>query len=576
MRNLINMTLPPEALFLNPWREPGMQLLLEPDVIWQPITGANIQGFAVSQYGRVNQKLRSLIKHRQKHETFDKAVEYGVVPVVLEEAGFRKSNLLAQGRVLLNGSSGIRAINRFRKENSQSSFDPDKVLFDYFQRKRDENAQREIPLYTGLLDSGLPFAVPCRNTFNFYHFISESLSQLTVLDGLDFQGDIYFHYPNPEDKRQTFCAAFVEALFPEFEGRVHFERVPKDYDRVLTAFDLLGAAGQAPEAMFEGLDQLASDRMTRMGGASNPELNSIFAMNGCTSTLRALRDRALRAIEGQDFSYLPKRVYFGRDESKSRARPMAGEETLLEHLGLFGFSHVTFENLAPLEQIALMAQAEMVIGYHGAGFTNMLWANPQTVVIELGTLQTAQIRWGDFWPHAHAAGCTYVNFFCDMDSDTPLAEPNFKKDGLVPVDLSERALAQVMAFVVTMLGHLPDLQSADMLSDLAQQVLQAGASEQAVALLVAHKDLVSRHSDLCLLLADAHKNLDQPKDELLALDRAFKADPKRWQTLVRIIWCANRCERPQVIRWALSRLQLHFPDRHAAFVGNHEWVRHVA
>ena len=88
--------------------------------------------------------------------------------------------------------------------------------------------------------------------------------------------------------------------------------------------------------------------------------------------------------------------------------------------------------------------------------------------------------------------------------------------------------------------------------------------------------LVARSATLCLVKADCHKALGETKSELVALDGAFKADPSRWQTLIRIIWCANNCDRPQVIRWALSRLKADFPDRHAAFVGDHDWIRYVA
>ena len=299
-------------------------------------------------------------------------------------------------------------------------------------------------------------------------------------------------------------------------------------------------------------------------------------MNTVNSSLIALRERALAATRGQRYDHLPRRFFVGRDTRKSRTRFMAGEDLLFEHLQMFGFEYVVFENLSPLEQIALMAQAEVMVSYHGAGFTNMLFAHPDAVVIEIGTLQTAQHRWGDFWPHANAAQCTYVSFFADFNTENPLSEPDFATDGIVPVNLSEEAAGQVMAFVVTMLGHQPKLRTVAALERTARQVFQAGRVQAALALLEAHPDLVARAAALCLLKADCHKDLQEPKSELVALDAAHKADPARWQTLVRMIWCAKQCDRPQVIRWALSRLKTDFPARHAAFVGNHAWVRYVA
>lgn len=107
-------------------------------------------------------------------------------------------------------------------------------------------------------------------------------------------------------------------------------------------------------------------------------------------------------------------------------------------------------------------------------------------------------------------------------------------------------------------------------------MLRAGAGDQALTLLAAHEQMVKGNMELCILVADCHKALDQPKSELIALEQAFKADTSRWQTLVRIIWCANRCERVQVVRWALARLAADFPERHDAFVANHDWLRFVA
>jgi hypothetical protein len=397
-----------------------------------------------------------------------------------------------------------------------------------------------------------------------------------VLDGLDFQGNIFFHFPNGEEKQQPFTQAFVDALFPEFEGRVFFERAPKDYDRVLTAFELSGAHYQLPHEITDGIKRHVPGDAGEKDKLREISSRSVIAMNSVSAPLFALRGRALKAIKDHDFSHLPKRFFVGRDDRKSRARHMAGEELLFEHLELFGFEYVVFENLSPLEQIALMAQAEVMVSCHGAGFTNMLFASSDAWVIELGTFQTAQHRWGDFWPLAHVSQCKYVSFYADYHTETPLVEPNFGVDGIVPIALSEMATAQVMAFIVTVLGQYPRLNGAGTLATLAKQVLQAGAADHALGVLDAHAGMVALHADLALLKADCHKELGEPKSELVALDMAYKADRQRWQTLVRMIWCANTCDRPQVIRWALSRLQIDFPDRHNTFVSNHEWVRHVA
>jgi hypothetical protein len=576
LRNKIELNFPPDALFLNPWEDPGFRLLLEPEFIWRPMPAATIEGFAVSAHKEINKKITSFLAATKRQKVFRKAIEFGAVPVVLQRASFRKSYIMVSDRLLLSGASGTRLINRYRWDNEDADFDVEMKLELYLSECRTQNAKKELPVYSGILEPDVHFAVECRNTFNFYHFITESLPQLTLLDNLDFQGNIYFHFPNAEEKQRPFAEAFVAALFPEYEGRVFFERAPKDYDTVLTAYDFVGSHAQMPPEFLDGLADYAPEEIVRDDKLLNIRSSSVLAMNSVSSMLLALRARALSAIEGQDFSHLPKRFFVGRDTRQSRERHMAGEDFLFDHLSLFDFGYVVFENLHPLEQIALMANAEMMISYHGAGFANMLFANPQAYVIEIGTLQTAQYRWGDFWPLANASQCKYINFFADFQTEDPLSEPDFANDGIVPVAISEKAVSQIMAFVVTVLGHTPQLKSAGSLIGLARQLLQVGAGDRAVKLLEQHALLVNDDVDLCLLKADCHKQQDEPKSELLALDQAFKADPMRWQTLVRIIWCANRCDRPQVIRWALSRLKSEFPERYSVFVENHQWVRYIA
>ncbi len=577
MRNKIDMSLAPEDTFLNPWQDEGFRLLAEPDFFWRAVEPAIIEGIPASALDEINARITSTIKGIRRNRRFDRAIEFEAVPAILKSASIRKSIVLAGGRVLLSGAAGTRAVNRYRRENAVAGVvEAEEEMTQYFERCQEENADRLFPLYSGRLDSGVPFVIECRNTFNYYHFVTESLCQLTLLDGQDFEGDIYFHYPNHEKKHRPFIHTFVEALFPEYQGRVHFERAPKEYDLALTGYDLLSTYPFAPSSLFDGLHDAAGGPTLYKGANSNIANWRMIAANGYGTPLLALRKRALKAIEGHDFSYLPKRFFVGRDDRVSRVRHMAGEDLLFEHLQLFGFEYVVFENLSPLEQIAIMAQAEVMMSYHGAGFTNMLFASPDTYVIELGTLQTAQYRWEDFWPLAHAAQCKYINFFCDYFSETPLLEPDFKKDGIVPVSISDRAVAQVMAFVVTILGHQPELKSAGRVAELIGALMLAQETDRAGEVLEAHKDLLPGNFDLCLQAADYYKKMDLPKQELVALDLAVKADPNRWQTLIRIVWCAHRVERPQVIRWALSRLKLEFPDRHTAFVSNHEWLRYVA
>lgn len=576
MGNSFDTSLPPQDALLNPWQDGGIAFLAEPEFIWREVTPATIEGFAASEHDEINTRINAILRNTKTTRRLGRAFEYESVPVMLSAASFWKSFVFAQDRVVLSGAAGTRALNHYRRQNLKADTRIDTGLDRYFAQCKAENETLSLPQHAGLIEQDTAFAISCRNTFNYFHFTTEALCQLTLMDGMEFQGEIFFHYPNHDDKTRPFTKAFVEALFPEFAGRVHFERCPKEYDQVITGYDLLNTYPYAPDGTFADLKRRIGKNVLDDDARSDLANARIIAANGYSTALMSLRKRGLEAIADHDFSHLPKRFFVGRDDRKSRVRHMGGEDLLIEHLQLFGFEYVVFESLSPLEQIALMAQAEMMVSYHGAGFANMMFARPDAYVVELGTLQTAQYRWEDFWPMAHVSGCRYINFFCDFLDDDPMIEPDFKKDGIVPVSLSETAVAQVMAFIVTVLGHEPELKSPDKLLEVGRAVLAADAPERAIALLDRHAEMIPYNLELCLFAADCHKKLEDPKNELVALDQAYKADRNRWQTLIRIIWCANHCDRPQVIRWALSRLEVDFPDRYSAFIGKHEWVRYVA
>ncbi len=565
---------PPDRLFLNPGQYSGIFALCEPDFLWRPHDRAVILGVPASADDEMNGRIGRFVSYTARHKTFAQAVEFNTIPVLLEGAEFRKSYVMANGRFVLSGASGIRLQNRYCWINRDAGEDAEAALADWFGMCASVN-RRVMPVASSL-PRDLPVAIDCRNTFNYYHFLTESLSQLGVLVNAGFTGPVRFHFPNHPDKTRAFAAGHARALFPEIADRIEFVRSPAAYDRVIAACTLNSAYFQYGDDLVPSIDHLVPSRAMWQGRAATRAAQGLLSMNAVDSALVALRNRALEAISGQDFSYLPRRFWVGREPGHARPRQMAGEDELFEMLSPFGFERIAFETLSPLEQIAIMANAEMMIAAHGAGFTNMLFAGPQTTVIELGTLQTAQFRWGDFWKLAHVAGCRYVSFFADYARDGSRGDPSFAVDGIVPVSLSRRGLAEVMALVVTLLGHLPRLNRREPLQRLAERLLHLGAADAALALLDAHRGAEKGHGALLLLRAECHRRLGQASDELAALRLAFAADPGRAQTLVQIVWCARKAQSPESVRWALSELHARFPDRHADLVRDRAWMRRLA
>lgn len=74
------------------------------------------------------------------------------------------------------------------------------------------------------------------------------------------------------------------------------------------------------------------------------------------------------------------RIYISRENANRRR--VANRAEIMAVLSDYGFESVVLEDLVVEEQAALFATAEIVVGPHGAGFTNLMYAR-ETSVIEL-------------------------------------------------------------------------------------------------------------------------------------------------------------------------------------------------
>jgi hypothetical protein len=74
VRNKIDLSADPDALFLNLWTEATLKLLEPPEYIWRAREGGIIEGFAVSDHAAINDKTEAFVRSAQKHKSFRKPV----------------------------------------------------------------------------------------------------------------------------------------------------------------------------------------------------------------------------------------------------------------------------------------------------------------------------------------------------------------------------------------------------------------------------------------------------------------------------------------------------------------------
>ena len=78
---------------------------------------------------------------------------------------------------------------------------------------------------------------------------------------------------------------------------------------------------------------------------------------------------------------LGKKIYISR--SKAKNRQVINEARVTKLLSTQGFQTVFLEQMSVLEQIAVFANAEVIIAPHGSGLTNLVFCSPDTRVVEL-------------------------------------------------------------------------------------------------------------------------------------------------------------------------------------------------
>jgi capsular polysaccharide biosynthesis protein len=77
-----------------------------------------------------------------------------------------------------------------------------------------------------------------------------------------------------------------------------------------------------------------------------------------------------------------RRLYVGRGDKK-RTRRVENEAEVLAALAPLGFESIDPGRLSPADQVRAFAEAECIVGAHGAGLTNLAFCSPGAAVVEL-------------------------------------------------------------------------------------------------------------------------------------------------------------------------------------------------
>lgn len=431
-------SLPPAEFFFVPGRDPGLAYVEAPDWVMRRATGARIRQIAASDFPEVQARIERRLEPRWVAPENNITFEFNTVPVVLQQAAHRSSYASAQGRWIMNGAAGDRLIEKYLSSNP--GMPAERQVNRLFAEAREAGAS--VPRWKGRT-SDLDVVIECRNQHNFYHFLSEALCQLTHFAAMRHKPRITFQCR--KGPVRAFPMRFVEALFPELAGRVTFVDGQVAADRVLAPYNHRHYQYQVGDARVDAEIATAEPRDEWWGrvGAHRPR-RKFVSKNSFDTSLRKLRERGLSLLDPKTVAELPRRIIVSRDPSQgARDRELEGAEAMADALRPHGFVEVYFERMDPLQQIATMQAADIMIAGHGAGFAHMVFSRPDALVIEIGTAQTQAHRWGDFLPNAHVSGCSYTTVFADIAGVAPGEVPPMDQ-GHRGVRIGRRALDAVV------------------------------------------------------------------------------------------------------------------------------------
>jgi hypothetical protein len=125
------------------------------------------------------------------------------------------------------------------------------------------------------------------------------------------------------------------------------------------------------------------------------------------SALVWLRKRILAGLDAKGERDASGKIFISR--SKAALRRVLNEEELMSFLAPLGFKSYCLEDLSFSEQVKLFAGAKTIVGPHGSGMTNMVWAHPGASVIEL--LPENRLH-PDYFQLSRALGLSYTAVIC--------------------------------------------------------------------------------------------------------------------------------------------------------------------
>lgn len=172
---------------------------------------------------------------------------------------------------------------------------------------------------------------------------------------------------------------------------------------------------------------------------SDSEIKRLIVTPSCLEmpkwTCRALR-RLLLSFNHSNKTSRFDRIYISRRDAK--VRKITNEKELIAFLNKFGFVEVVLAEFDIASQVSLFKNANIIIGGHGSGFTNIACCQKGTKVIELLSPDYVHSM---FWEMSNYLSLNYGYVICEENSQGRLSpKPLWEQDVSVNIGRLEKML----------------------------------------------------------------------------------------------------------------------------------------
>jgi hypothetical protein len=131
-------------------------------------------------------------------------------------------------------------------------------------------------------------------------------------------------------------------------------------------------------------------------------------------------------------------LYIGRSDAKFRK--LIDEESLVKKISNYNFSPTSLAELPFVDQVAKFHDANITLGIHGAGLTNMIFSKENSYVIEILDKDYVNIN---YWFFANLLNINYIPIIGESVVIAPEKNPNMRSNVLLNQELQDKLYSTI-------------------------------------------------------------------------------------------------------------------------------------